>query len=258
MLIAHLSDFHVFAGPKPDLVRPDIVQVMEKIVADVAAFRPRIDACMLTGDLAGNAVPEDYQLLRKLLVPLPMPIFAIPGNHDARAPFRAAFQDILPFEDGPFLHYETKFEDIRILALDTLIENGVGGALCPERLDWVRRKLAVPYDGIIYLLMHHASYISGVRYLDGIDLIEGREEFGQIIAASENKPRILCGHIHRPSVTRWNGAFAMVGGSPAFTVELDLAGGEEEPALENAPYSYFIHHLDRSGDFAISPRFVAI
>ncbi len=258
MLIAHLSDFHVFAGAKPDLIRPDIARVVGRIVADVAAFRPAIDLCLLTGDLAGNAVPEDYELLRRLLEPLPMPFFAIPGNHDARAPFREAFRGILPFGDGPFLHYEARFRDLRILALDTLDENATGGRLCPERLEWIREKLDAPFAGITYLLMHHAPYTSGVRFLDDIDLTEGREEFAALVRAAEPKPRILCGHIHRPSVSCWNGAFAMVGGSPAFTIELDLAGGAEEPALEEAPCAYFVHHLDESGDFAVSPRFVAI
>lgn len=260
MRIAHLSDFHVFAGSDaPDLIRSDIATTVEKIVADVAAFRPKIDACMLTGDLAGNAVPEDYALLRDLLKPLSMPLFAVPGNHDAREPFREAFKNILPFEDGPFLQYESAFGGMRILGLDTVIEDRPEGALCPERLAWIRRKLETPFAGTTLVLMHHAPYVSGVRFLDEIGLLEGKEEFGEMIAAMKGGARILCGHIHRPSVSVWQGAFAMVGGSPAFTIELDFSGSEEEPALEaNAPYAYFIHSLDPSGEFAVSPRYVNI
>lgn len=260
MRIAHLSDFHVFASAEaPELIRPDIAKAVEKIVADVAAFRPQIDACMITGDLAGYALPEDYALLRELLKPLSMPLFVIPGNHDAREPFRAAFNDMLPFEEGPFLQYETAFRGLRILGLDTIIEDRPEGMLCPERLAWVQRKLETPFNGTTLILMHHAPYLCGVRFLDEIGLVEGKDEFGKMIAAMQGRARILCGHIHRPSVTTWQGAFAMVGGSPAFTIELDFSGSDEEPALEqDAPYAYFIHSLDASGEFAVSPRFVRI
>lgn len=260
MLIAHLSDFHLFAGTDvPPLIRPDIVSVVEKIVADLAAFPQPLDACMLTGDLAGNATAEDYRLLRKILAPLTMPVFPVPGNHDAREPFRQAFADCLPLEDDTFLHYETRLGPLRILALDTMLnDGGPGGELCPRRLRWVSDKLAAPFDGVTYILMHHAPYVCGVAFLDGIGLVGGREEFGRLIAGTRSEVRILCGHIHRPSCTCWNGAFAMVGGSPAFTIELDLSGSEEEPLLEDAPYAYFIHSLNASGEFAVSPRYVSL
>ena len=52
MLITHLSDFHLFTKtPESSLVRPDIVDVLRRIVADVSAFRPAVDAVVLTGDL---------------------------------------------------------------------------------------------------------------------------------------------------------------------------------------------------------------
>ena len=70
MLIAHLSDFHIFTGkPETSLVRADIIDVVRKIIADVVAFRPKIDAVMLTGDLADGGTDEDYATLRALLAP---------------------------------------------------------------------------------------------------------------------------------------------------------------------------------------------
>ncbi len=260
MLIAHLSDFHIFTGkPETSLVRADIIDVVRKIIADVVAFRPKIDAVMLTGDLADGGTDEDYATLRALLAPLPMPFFAIPGNHDKRETFRKGFQDILPFEDGPFLHYETSFQGIRILALDTLIDKSVKGALCPERLAWIERKLAKPHDGMTLILMHHAPYISGIRFLDNISLVEGGHAFGEMIARQQGRVRLLCGHIHRPSQALWNGAFASIAGSPGFKIDLDLHPHDDEPALVDDPYAYFIHRLDdNNGDFSVHPRYVRL
>lgn len=259
MLIAHLSDFHLFTGtPETSLVRPDIVDVVRKIIADVAAFRPAVDAVVLTGDLADGGTDEDYALLRELLSPLTVPVFAIPGNHDKRETFRRGFQDILPFEEGPFLNYETSFRGIRILALDTVIDHSVKGALCPQRLSWIEQKLAKPFDGPTMIMMHHPPYISGIRFLDNISLVEGAREFGEIIARQQGRVRILCGHIHRPSQAFWNGAFVALAGSPGFKIELDLHPHDDEPALVDEPYAYFIHRLDEAGGFSVHPRYVRL
>lgn len=260
MRIAHVSDFHVFvAGEAPPLVRPDIVPAVRSIVADVAAFSPALDACMLTGDLAGTGTPEEYALLRELLSPLPMPWFAIPGNHDAREPFRMAFKDLFPFEDEEFLHYEAEFQGIRILALDTVDPGSNGGGLCQKRLAWFKRKVETPFDGLTLILMHHQPYWTGINYHDSIGLNFGKEHFGALVASLRGRARILCGHIHRPSTSLWNGAFAAIGGSPAFTIDLYLQPDRADPPLVDNPYAYFVHTLNRrTGEFAVSPRYMCL
>ena len=71
-----------------------------------------------------------------------MPVFVIPGNHDAREPLRAAFggDGYLP-ADG-FLQYAIEDYPLRLVALDTLIPGEGGG-------DAVRRaaRLARPHPG---------------------------------------------------------------------------------------------------------------
>ena len=259
MLIAHLSDFHLFTKtPETSLVRPDIIDVVRRIIADVSAFRPAIDAIMLTGDLADGGTDEDYALLKEVLSPLAMPVFAIPGNHDKRGAFRRAFESIFPFEDGPFLQYEASFRGIRILALDTLIENSVKGGLCPQRLDWIEQKLAKPFYGQTMILMHHPPHLSGIRFLDNIALVEGSDRLGSIVSCYPGQVRILCGHIHRPSQALWNGVFTAIAGSPAFKIELDLKPHDDEPALVDEPYAYFIHRLDEAKGFSVHPRYVRI
>ncbi len=261
MLIAHISDFHIFTETsETSLVRPDIIPVVRRIIDDVAAFRPAVDAVMLTGDLADGGTMADYATVRELLKPLPMPFFAVPGNHDKREAFRAAFADLFPFEDGRFALYETEFRGIRILGFDTLTEPGPGGALCRERLAWIERKLSQPWEGATILLMHHAPYLTGIRFLDGIGLASGRRELGEIVARYKGELRILAGHIHRPSQCCWNGALVTIAGSAAFKIELDLHPdhGSLEPPQADEPYAYFIHHVDVSGDVAVHPRYVRL
>ena len=65
MLIAHISDFHVFAdAPETSLVRADVADCTRKVVADIASFKPGIDAVMFTGDLTDGGSADDYALLQ--------------------------------------------------------------------------------------------------------------------------------------------------------------------------------------------------
>lgn len=259
MLIAHISDFHVFAhAPETSLVRADAADAARKVVADLAAFSPRIDAVMFTGDLTDGGSAEDYALLRDILSPLAAPLFVVPGNHDNRDGLRVAFGSDLPFGPGPFLDYEADCGDIRILALDTLKDGHVEGALRPEQLGWLQDRLAQGRDSPTLILMHHPAFPSGMPPLDRMALREGREDFGALVAAHPGPLRILSGHIHRPFQTLWHGRLCAVGGSPAFHHDLRLEPGAPEPGAAREPYSYFIHKIDGPNTVTIHNRPVSL
>lgn len=259
MLIAHISDFHIFANqPETHLVRLDAEKAARKVVADVAAQSPSVDAVMFTGDLTDGGSAADYALLRDVLAPISVPIFVVPGNHDKRSALRAAFGDRLTFTDETFLHYDTTFKGIRILALDTFVEGRVEGRLCPIRMRWIRERLSRPVGGPLFIAMHHPPFKTGITALDDMALVEGGPELGQLVAAQAGGARILCGHIHRPIQAVWNGAFAAIAGSPAFQQGLDLTPHAAEPGPVNEPYAYFIHHLAADGTFAVHARYVPI
>src|SRR6185503_2301349 len=105
MLIAQLSDMHI--RPEGQLLfdRIDTAAYLERAVAHVLTLDPRPDVVIMSGDLVEAGRPEEYELLRRLIAPLPMPIYVIPGNHDAREPMRAAFADQGYFPASGFLQY---------------------------------------------------------------------------------------------------------------------------------------------------------
>lgn len=259
MLIAHISDFHVFAhAPETSLVRPDAADAARRVVADIAAFSPGVDAVMFTGDLTDGGSAQDYDLLCDVLSPLSMPVFVVPGNHDRRDGMRGAFGQVLPFAHGPFLDYEERLGDLRILALDTLKDGHVEGALRPAQLEWLQDRLAQPHHGLTLILMHHPAFPSGMAPLDHMALREGREDFAAVIAAHPGPLRILSGHIHRPFQTLWQGRLCAVGGSPAFHHDLRLEPGAPEPGAAREPYSYFLHRLDGAETVMIHNRPVSL
>ncbi len=259
MLIAHISDFHVFHDrAETPLVRPDATRAARRVVEDMAQFSPGFDAVAFTGDLTDGGSAEDYGLLRDVLSPLKVPVFAVPGNHDKRTTLRSTFGDSIPFEEGHFLNYEAHLGFLRILALDTLIEGRSEGALAPASLDWLAGKLALPARGPTLLLLHHPPFPSSIASLDRAALTVGREEMVEILRAYRAPLFILAGHIHRPFQAVWNGAYCAVAGSPAFQIALDLAVSEHEPGQVSEPYAYYVYRIDETGSFTVHTRFVAL
>src|SRR5207244_13210507 len=123
---------------------------------------PSPDAIVSTGDLVESGEPEEYEHLRALLAPLRMPVFAIPGNHDAREPMRQAFggDGYLPAQG--FLNYVIEDYPLRIIGLDTLIPGEGGGVLCPDRLRWLDEILARATERPTLVMMHHPPFVTGI------------------------------------------------------------------------------------------------
>jgi 3',5'-cyclic AMP phosphodiesterase CpdA len=259
MLIAHISDFHVFAdAPETSLVRPDAEAAARKVVADIVGHVPVVDAVCLTGDLVDGGSEADYSLLKDILSPLKVPVFLIPGNHDRRDTLRAAFKERFDFAAPETLQYEASVGPLRILALDTLIPGQVPGRLDADQLDWLRGKLETVTDGPTFVLMHHPAFPSGMRGLDGMALIEGKAGLGEIVANYAGTLRILSGHIHRPYNAIWNGVYCAVAGSPAFQHEYSLDPAAPEPGPVSEPYAYFIHRLADDGTFTVHTRYLSL
>lgn len=259
MLIAHISDFHVFAhAAETSIVRADAADAARKVISDIAAFTPKIEAIMFTGDLTDGGSSEDYALLADILAPIDVPIFVVPGNHDKRPGLRAMFNDKLDFEPGPYLNYEAHFKGIRILALDTLLDGRVHGALNQTQLSWLEGKLAVPSKDLTLILMHHPAFPSTMAPLDAMALQDGRDTFERLIVNHQGPLRILSGHIHRPFQTLWNGIFCAVSGGPAFQHALTLDPAAPEPTTANEPYAYFIHRISDERNVSIHTRYVEL
>lgn len=259
MLIAHISDFHVFAdAPETSLVRADIAEVARTVVADMVAHQPKFDAVVFTGDLADGGSEADYALLKDILAPLDMPIFVVPGNHDTRTGLSAAFEDTVPFEQGPYLNYHAQIGDLRILALDTLVAGKVHGALDQSQLDWLAGHLATRSRGPTVIAMHHPPFPSGITKLDAMSLTDGRDALGALVAAYDAPLYILAGHIHRPFQAIWNGAFCQVGGGPSFQHALDLRPDAPEPGSAPEPYAYFILRRDAQDTLTVHKRYVSL
>ncbi len=220
MLIAHLSDLHI-TGTDPETRRNRrAITAIER----VANLQPGADCLLVSGDLVENGSREEYQFLHTQFQKLHLPIYVVLGNHDERANFRAIFANYpgMAQSSGP-VHYCIDQWPVQIIALDTLIEGRADGRLEPEALAWLSATLARAPHKPTLILMHHPPSAIGLVGLDNIRLNEGREAFTKIIAANPQIERILCGHVHRASHTRFAGTIVSTSSATGMQSHLDFS-----------------------------------
>src|ERR1044072_3398575 len=191
MLIAQISDMHV--KPPGELLykRIDTAGFLERAVAHVMALDPSPDIVLATGDLVDGGKPEEYALLRRLLAPLSMPVYLIPGNHDARDAMRAAFPDHAYLPKSGFLQYVIEDLPVRLIDLDTLVPGKGHGALCDERLGWLEARLGES-DRPTVLFMHHPPFDCGIDAFDDMKVNEGGERLAAVVARPGTVHRGTC------------------------------------------------------------------
>ena len=199
MLIAQLSDTHIKPEGRLAYRRVDTALFLARAVEHLRGLDPRPDVVLVTGDLVDAGLEEEYVRLRRLLAPLPMPVYLIPGNHDAREPLRRVFGgDGTKFTGERFnnLHYTIETHAIRLIGLDTLVPGQGGGRLGPERLPWLEARLAEAPARPTLVFMHHPPFKTGIQGMDAQWLDDGAA-LGALIRRHPQVEGVTCGHVHR-------------------------------------------------------------
>jgi 3',5'-cyclic AMP phosphodiesterase CpdA len=222
MLIAQISDTHIKPEGRLAYRRVDTALFLARAVEHVRALAPAPDVVLVTGDLVDAGLEEEYVRLRRLLAPLPMPVYVIPGNHDARDPLRAVFgaDGYLP-RDGEHLQYVIEHYPLRLVGLDTLVPGQGGGRLGPERLAWLDARLGEAPARATLVFMHHPPFKTGLEAMDAQALEDG-EALGAVIRRHPQVEGVTCGHVHRAIHARWSGTVVTTAPSSAHQVDLDL------------------------------------
>jgi 3',5'-cyclic AMP phosphodiesterase CpdA len=250
-MIVQLSDPHVVAPGRRLDGAVDTPALLAQAVASAAALRPA--AVVLTGDLAERGAAVEYAHLRRLLAPLPCPVWLMPGNHDDRDALRAAFPDHDELgRCGPVL-WAREAAGLRVVALDSTVQRQPHGALDAERLDWLARTLDAAPTVPTLLAMHHPPYACGVAFMDAMGLREGAEALDALLRRHPQVERLVCGHLHRATLRRFGGTLAMSVPSTAHQIALDLRPGA--PGAWRAEPPGFALHLRHDG--ALVTHFVA-
>lgn len=229
MLIAQLSDLHLCAaGPRSSK------NIYARQAVDLLLRLKHLpDVVIVTGDVTEDGTEREYALFQDVIEPLPMPVHAIPGNHDRREAMRAA----LGLKGEGALHQVIDTRPVRIVALDTLIPGRVEGMLDAEALRFLAAALEAAPDVPTVVALHHPPFRCGLAEKDSIRLFEGADELASILARHGQVERVVAGHLHRSLQARFGGTLAQVAPPVRYLTPTE----RREPAGEDEPPGFLLH-----------------
>lgn len=251
MIIAQISDTHV-ALDSPDADQR--IRDFERTIADINALNPAPDVIVHTGDVVHNGRRDEYAQAVHILSRAKRPVYALVGNKDDRANFRAAFAAhgfLAPGSD--FVEYAVENFPVRLIMLDTKSMGSNKGDFCPERARRLIERIDAESTKPIAVFAHHPPFevTVGPDPLN-FETPQMMERLRQALRHSERIVAIFSGHVHR-------GTFGDVGGIPATvmpSVATSLRRGDYPPHMRNCPV-YHVHHFDPVRGFATHARIVA-
>lgn len=241
MLIAQITDLHLQETPGLDGI--SAADHLQRAILDLNRLDPRPDVVLITGDLAEHGSPAEYAMLREHLDRLALPYRLIPGNHDHPGHLRDAFPELSAWGlDPQSILYADEAWPVRLIALDTTVFGKPHGALTAHRLRWLSDRLAEQPDKPVVIFMHHPPFQTGIRPMDDIGLLEGRDDFIRIVSRHPRIERILCGHLHRTIVCQVGGVIACTCPGTAQQIRLDLSESARLAARFEPP-GYQLHQV---------------
>jgi 3',5'-cyclic AMP phosphodiesterase CpdA len=233
LIIAHLSDCHLDA-------RPITVARLRQVVAAVREL-PRLDAVVVTGDVADNGAAEEYQAFLAEIAGLP-PMIVTTGNHCIRAVFEANI--------GP----RNRLLDVgslRIVALDTAMDGKDEGRLDEATLAFAREAIGRA-PGAVLLACHHPAVSIGHPPIDATRL-GNADALVDLIANSSSVLGVLTGHVHTPHSSIFAGVPLI--GAPGIVSTLRINDPTRISADGAAPPGFAVHIVNGG---RLSTRFVAL
>ncbi len=255
MRFAHISDLHVCHDPPASSgVRGDISEMVEAIARDLDRISGILDFVVVSGDLTEDAHPDSFRAFARIFETLPLPVFAVPGNHDGPAAFRESKKRLGFLSDCDISGRVVDLGPLRVLGLDTCVEAQMTGALSAGDFSLLESELTAPGETPLVIVMHHPPFATGLSDFDAISRLEGNAEFARLLQTTGARPVILCGHIHQPYYATWHGAACFVAGSPAAPFMADLPFGDSPIHPVEMQYFYFVHSLQASGEHVVTPQ----
>src|SRR6478736_3541589 len=194
-VIAHLSDPHLIAAGGLLAGRIDTEAQLRRALARVERSGERVDALVISGDLADSGDPAAYALLKEIVEPvvarLGCALVLTGGNHDERLPMARTLYGV--DTDAP-QDTVTDVNGLRVIAIDSAVPGYHHGGFSDDQYGWLAEELAQPAEHGTILVIHHApvTYRSPVMQLLDFDDVDRLRD---VVEGSDVRA-VLSGHLH--------------------------------------------------------------
>lgn len=194
MRVVQISDTHITADPADQTVLEmlggieltDSAANLARILEDIASLDPLPDFIAATGDLGDRGHKSSYLRLRSMLNQLPVPVYAIPGNHD----LPDALDAHLPGGNVSLGHVIERNNWTFLFARSGNTEWGELGA---RKVAALRDAAAARQGERVFLFMHHPPVTLHQGYLPDAGFLEADVH---AVIAGHDVAAISAGHVH--------------------------------------------------------------
>ncbi len=191
--LVQITDPHLHAHKDARMRGVNTCDTLAAVLSRLSSGKRKPDAIIATGDLVQDETRGGYLRFAKMLRPVDVPVFCLPGNHDSPE----IMQEHLSSE--PFQYCgETTLGSWRLLMLNTHADNDDGGQLDQQQLEALEASLSAAADHHVFIFLHHHPIAMGSRWLDGVGLRQSRE-FMSIVSQHRQVRGVAWGHVHQAS-----------------------------------------------------------
>lgn len=252
MLIAQISDTHIAPPGQMTCGVAPMAQNLAACVQSLNALPERPDIVVISGDLTQTGSAVEVAHAAEILSELACPWVVVPGNHDDRKTLWDALGGgPCPSREDGFLSFALPGHPLTIIGLDSTVPGQPGGALCPVRARWLRARLEEAEGAPVAIVLHHPPLHLGVPETD-LDGFANAETLGEIVADFPNVERLLCGHVHFESHSRWHGSVVTTAPSPGMQLAFDPGQGAQSRFWLSPP-AYLLHRWTEQGLLVTEP-----
>lgn len=231
--ILHITDTHWVRDPAEEVFGGNPDRSLAVVLDAALALPRRPDGILITGDLADDGSPDTYRRLRESLLKTELPVYVLPGNHDAR-------ESMVGDLSGGEIVFQTRidFKEWSLFCLDSQVVGESYGWLSPEELEELERGLIEAAGRFAVVALHHGPLMvcpcRGCR-------LENAAEFLELLGRHPAVKVVLSGHTHL-------GAEAEIDGLNFFTTPSALFQAGHPPVDSPPPPGGFLetHTLDSS------------
>lgn len=249
IVIAQLSDVHFDGGRRSAERTRAVLEYLDALPYD-------LDAVLVSGDIADNGTPAEYEQARAHLVSR-HPMVVCPGNHDERTAFRRGLLGEAEPSAGP-VDQVLRGEGFVLAVCDSSVPGEHHGRLEDSTLEWLDGVLAgTPHEVPVLVAFHHPPVELHTPYVDDIRQF-GEERLAALAGRHPHLRAFLCGHAHTAAATTFAGLPLLVAPGVTSTLRLpwEAPSGPDEHVHLDEPPAVAFHVLGEDGRLTTHYRVV--
>ncbi len=187
----HVTDTHLLNRAAATLHGLNTKKTLEAVLSHSRVHCPDIDFLLFTGDISQTGNAASYTLFASVIQRYDLPVYCVPGNHDAPALLRR----IIPTCPDDTINV-IQLDKFSLILLSSWVQDKHHGLISRRCLQQLERHLSNSQDRFNIIAVHHPPVSINSKWLDEIGL-QNKAEFLQTIHNYHQHALLLFGHIHQ-------------------------------------------------------------